>query len=92
MLMVALEEGEGGYEETTCGEGEQDDGAAVGSLGCGWGGGGVVEALGAALGVGWDGSCDECEEKEGSSEKDTFACGWCRLRSGFLHCAALRSK
>ena len=50
---VAFEEGEGGGEEASCSEGEEEDGVAVGSLGCGWGGGGVVEALGAALGVGW---------------------------------------
>ena len=49
---MALEEGEGGGEEASCGEGEEEDGATVGSLGCGWGGGGVVEALCAALGVG----------------------------------------
>jgi hypothetical protein len=52
MLTMSFEESEGCGEEASCGEGEQDDGAAVGSLGCGWGGGGVVEALGAALGVG----------------------------------------
>jgi hypothetical protein len=50
---VAFEEGEGGGEEASCGEGEEDDGATVSALGCGWGGGGVVEALRAALGVGW---------------------------------------
>jgi hypothetical protein len=49
---VASEKGEGGDEEASCGEGEEEDGVAVGSLGCGWSGGGVVEALGAALGVG----------------------------------------
>jgi hypothetical protein len=50
-LAVAFEEDEGGGEEASCGEGEEDDGAAVGSLGCGWGGGRVVEALSAALGM-----------------------------------------
>ena len=50
---VAFEESEGGGEEASGGEGEEDDGAAVGSLGCGWGGGGVVQALRAALGVDW---------------------------------------
>jgi hypothetical protein len=89
---VALEEGEGCDEEASCGEGEEDDGVAVGSLGCGWCGGGVVEALGAALGVGGGGCCDECEEEEGSSEKVPVACGGYWLRSRFLHCAALRSK
>ena len=54
-LAVALEEGEGGDEETSCGEGEQDDSVTVGSLGGRGGGGGVVLALGAALGVGWGG-------------------------------------
>jgi hypothetical protein len=49
---VAFEQGEGGDEEASCSEGEEDDGVAVGSLGGGWCGGGVVEALGAALGMG----------------------------------------
>jgi len=53
---VTLEESEGGGEEASCGEGEEEDGVTVGSLGLGWGGGGVVEALGAALGVGWRGA------------------------------------
>jgi hypothetical protein len=48
---VAFEEIERGDEEAACGEGEEDDGVAVGSLGCRWGCGGVVEALGAALGM-----------------------------------------
>jgi hypothetical protein len=50
---MAFEESEGGGEEASRGEGEEDDGATVSALGCGWGGGGVVEALRAALGVGW---------------------------------------
>ena len=53
---MAFEESEGGGEETSGSEGEEDNGAAVGTLGCGWGGGGVVEALCAALGVGWRGA------------------------------------
>jgi hypothetical protein len=53
---VAFEESEGGGEEASCGESEEDNGAAVSTLGCGWGGGGIVEALGAALGVGWRGT------------------------------------
>jgi len=52
---VAFEESEGGDEEASCGEGEEDDGVAVGSLGRGWGGRGVIEALRAALGVGSSG-------------------------------------
>ena len=52
-LTMAFEEGEGGGEEASCGEGQQDDGVAIGSLGGGWRGGGVVEALRAALRVGW---------------------------------------
>jgi len=55
MLAVALEESKGGDEEASCSEGEQDDGVAVGSLGFWRGCGGVVQALGAALGMGWDG-------------------------------------
>jgi len=54
--VVPLKQGDGGDEETPRGEREQDDGAAVGALCCGWSGGGVVEALGAALGVGRRGS------------------------------------
>ena len=53
---VAFEESEGGGEETSCSEGEEDDGAAIGTLGCGWGGGGVVQALRAALGADWWGA------------------------------------
>jgi hypothetical protein len=53
---VAFEEGEGGYEEASCGKGEEDNGAAVGALRCGWSGGCVVETLGAALGVGCRGA------------------------------------
>jgi hypothetical protein len=56
MLAMALEQGDGGDEEAPCGEGEQDDGAAVGALCCGWSRGGVVQALGAALRVGQGGS------------------------------------
>ena len=46
-------------KDAACGDGEENDRSAVGSLGCGRGGGGVVSALGAALSVGWRG-CDEC--------------------------------
>ena len=53
---MAFEEGESGGEESAGGEGEEDDGAAIGSLGCGWGGGGVIETLRAALGMGWRGA------------------------------------
>jgi hypothetical protein len=95
--MVALEEGEGGYEETTCCEGEEDDGAPVGGLGFWRSRGGVVEALGAALGVGRGGTeaqrgeDDDCGEKA-SGDCGLFACGRPRylLKSRFLHCAALR--
>lgn len=53
---MALEEGQGGCEEASCGKGEQENGVTVGSL-CGRrSGSGVVEALGAALGVGWRGA------------------------------------
>jgi hypothetical protein len=65
---VAFEEGEGGGEEASCGEGEEDDGAAVGSLGCGWSGCGVVEALGAALGVKRLGNKRYCGEEEEGGE------------------------
>lgn len=34
-LAVAFEESEGGGEEASCGEGEEDNGAAVGALGSG---------------------------------------------------------
>ena len=53
---MAFEESEGGGEEASCSEGEEDNGAAVGALRCGWSGGCVVETLGAALGVGWRGA------------------------------------
>jgi hypothetical protein len=48
---MAFEEDEGSGEEAAGGEGEKDDGVAVGSPGCRRSGGGVVEALGAALRV-----------------------------------------
>jgi hypothetical protein len=48
---MTFEDDERDNEETTCAEGEKDDGVTVGSLGCGRCGGGVVQALGAALGV-----------------------------------------
>ena len=56
---MALEESKGSDEEASSGEGEEDDGATIGSLGCGGSGGGVVEALGAALGVGRDGDKED---------------------------------
>jgi hypothetical protein len=59
---MAFEEGEGGGEEASCGEGEEEDRVAVGSLGSGWGGGGVVEALRAALRVGWACCGEDCCE------------------------------
>jgi hypothetical protein len=47
-----LEEGYCSREEGSGGDGHEEDGVAVGCLGFGWGGGGVVEALGAALRMG----------------------------------------
>jgi hypothetical protein len=62
---MTFEDGEGGGEESSGGEGEEDDGSTVGSLGCGRSGGGVVEALGAALWMGWGSeSEDRCEESD----------------------------
>ena len=48
---MTFEDCEGGYEEASSGEGQEDDGAAVGPLGCRGSGGGIVEALGATLSV-----------------------------------------
>jgi hypothetical protein len=70
---VALEESKGGDEETSSGEGEEDDGAAIGSLGCGGSGGGVVEALGAALGVEWLRKKKYCGEEEEGGEAGWFS-------------------
>jgi hypothetical protein len=70
---VALEESKGGDEETSSGEGEEDDGAAIGSLGCGGSGGGVVEALGAALGVEWLGKKRDCGQEEEGGEAGWFS-------------------
>ena len=53
---MAFEESESGGEEASGSEGEEDNGAAVGTPGCGWGGGGVVQALRAALGADWWGA------------------------------------
>jgi hypothetical protein len=69
---VAFEENERGGEEASSGEGEEDDGAAVGSLGCRRSGGSVVEALGAALRV--DGRRDgenRCEERDSAEPRDS---------------------
>lgn len=61
---LPLEDDKGRDEEAAGGHGHQDDGVAVGALGGGWRGGGVVEALGAALGV--DGErAESCEEQAG---------------------------
>jgi hypothetical protein len=59
-LAMTLEDDERGGEEASCGEGEEDDGVTIGSLSGGWCGGGVVEALGAALSAeGW--GCSHCD-------------------------------
>lgn len=63
-LALAFKEGKCGQEDAACRDGEEGDGSAVGSLCCRGGGGGVVAALGATLGVGWDGREEgggECE-------------------------------
>jgi hypothetical protein len=78
-LAVALEESKGGDEEASCGESEEDDGAAIGSLGCGWRGCGVVEALGAALGVDWLGKKGDCGEEEQGGEAGWFVSGVLRF-------------
>lgn len=49
---LTLEKDEGGEEDGSCGAYHQDDGVAVCGLGGGWGGGCVISALGAALGMG----------------------------------------
>ena len=64
---MAFEEGEGGEEEGSSGDDHEDDGVAVGSLGGGWSGGGVVAALGAALRVNWRG-------EQGGEEQDQCDC------------------
>jgi hypothetical protein len=51
VLAMSFEEREGGYEEARGGESHKDDRVAIGGLGFGWGCGGVVLALGAALSV-----------------------------------------
>jgi predicted dienelactone hydrolase len=67
-LAVVLEDGQASYEEGSGGDGHEEDGVTVGCLGFGWGGGGVVETLGAALRVGW--RCGgEGYEDEGCQEK-----------------------
>jgi len=49
VLAGAAEEEEGSDEEPAGRDGHQDDGVAIGGLGFGWCGGGVVLALRAAL-------------------------------------------
>ena len=46
---------------------------AVGSLSCGWGGGGVVEALGAALGMG-SRRAQGKGRKEREEDEEFFCC------------------
>ena len=70
---MALEESKGGDEEASSSEGEEDDGATIGSLGCGGSGGGVVEALGAALGVEWLRKKKYCGEEEEGGEAGWFS-------------------
>jgi len=77
-LAVAFEQGDGSEEEDAGGEGEQDDGVAIGGLGFGRGGGGVVAALGAALRVGWRG---EKKQEEGCREEQGFSGACDRLRA-----------
>lgn len=66
-LALASEDGDGHEEEAGGAEGEQEDGVTVGALGGGWGCGGIISALGAALGMG--GLCrqQECREKNASA-------------------------
>jgi len=64
---VPAKKGHSSDEDTSSREGEEGDGVAVGALGCGGSGGGVVSALGAALGVELVGS------QEAESESET---GW----------------
>jgi hypothetical protein len=62
-LAIAFEEQECAAEEDGGYSCEEDDRVAVGGLGLRWGGGGVVAALGAALGVQeWRGEGEEEEQ------------------------------
>ena len=63
LLSVAAEEEEGSCEYSACGCGHQDDRVAVGTLSFRRGGGGVVLALGAALGM------ERCGKAESSEER-----------------------
>ena len=64
-LALAFEQEDGAGEEDAGGGGEQFDGVAVGHLGAGWGGGGVVAAEGATLGTGGRGEGEERGERDG---------------------------
>ena len=59
---MPFEKDEGCDKEAAGSYGHQNDGVAVGALGGGWSGGGVVAALGAALSAGWKGT-EGCEEQ-----------------------------
>jgi hypothetical protein len=97
-LAVAFEESDGTYEETACGESHQNDRMTIGGLGSGWGGGGVVLALGAALGVrglrghNRTGEKSECKKRFSRCRSATWIRQRGGKRNGFLHYAALRSK
>jgi len=59
---LAFQDDDGGEEEAAGDDDHHHDGVAVCGLGCGWGGGGVVLALGAALCVEWRGKQERGEE------------------------------
>jgi hypothetical protein len=73
---VAFEDDEGGREEAAGSEGEKDDGSAIRSLGCGWSGGGVIEALGAALRVSGG---SEGEDREQCDRMEMAAFYWVEM-------------
>jgi hypothetical protein len=53
---LPFKQNKGCDEEATSDTRHEDNGVAVGAAGGGWSGGGVVAALGAALGEGWGGA------------------------------------
>jgi len=59
---LALQDDQGGEEEAASGDHHEEDGVAVGGLGRGWRGGGVVAALGAALSMGRGGAKGDGED------------------------------
>ena len=70
VLAGAAEQEESAREQTSCGDGQQDDCVAVGRLGSGRSGGRVVLALGASLRVEARGEGEGARKEGGCSKSE----------------------